>query len=458
MLCPLPKRGGSRPRFSSPTRNPQIAVQIVPKISSWCRRETPLLDPGESSRFLRRIPVVQRMGNAGSSGNGVGGGRRRASGPHHHHHHHQTPFGPAPSPPQPPPPTQQQQPMEVTANRYVFAAATPYPPQYPNPNPPQYYQYGYYPPPPMATPVPLPAPFDHHHRGVVGPHGEHPPHHLGWVGGGRYPAPCGPPPLPPPYVEHQKAVTIRNDVNVNKETIKVEPDEQNPDCFLVAFSFDATVAGSITVVFFAKEGTECNLTPTKDFLQPVTVSFKEGLGQKFRQPCGTGINFSMFNEAELMKGGELDIYPLAVKAEACPFNNQEPVGEDQQLETPNSQITQAFFEKKENGEYHVRVAKQILWVNQTRYELQEIYGIGNSVENDVDGNDPGKECVICLSEPRDTTVLPCRHMCMCSECAKILRFQTNRCPICRQPVERLLEIKINNSAEQQQQLESQGVY
>ncbi|XP_074585308.1 putative E3 ubiquitin-protein ligase LUL2 [Curcuma longa] len=398
------------------------------------------------------------MGNAGSSGNGVGGGRRRASGPHHHHHHHQAPFGVAPSPPQTPPaPQQQQQPMEVTANRYVFAAATPYPPQYPNPNPPQYYPYGYYPPPPMATPVPLPAPFDHHHRGVAGPHGEHPPHHLGWVGGGRYPAPCGPPPLPPPYVEHQKAVTIRNDVNINKETLKVEPDEQNPDCFLVAFSFDATVAGSITVVFFAKEGSECNLTPTKDLLQPVTVSFKEGLGQKFRQPCGTGINFSMFNEANLMKGGELDIYPLAVKAEACPSNNQEPVGEDQKLETPNSQITQAFFEKKENGEYQVRVAKQILWVNQTRYELQEIYGIGNSVENDVDGNDPGKECVICLSEPRDTTVLPCRHMCMCSECAKILRFQTNRCPICRQPVERLLEIKINNSAEQQQQQESQGV-
>jgi hypothetical protein len=31
---------------------------------------------------------------------------------------------------------------------------------------------------------------------------------------------------------------------------------------------------------------------------------------------------------------------------------------------------------------------------------------------------------------------------MCSECAKVLRFQTNRCPICRTPVERLLEIKV----------------
>ena len=163
--------------------------------------------------------------------------------------------------------------------------------------------------------------------------------------------------------------------------------------------------------FFAKEGTDCDVTATKeDLLAPVTVSFKEGLGQRFRQPSGTGIDFSIFDEAELMKGGELGMYPLAVKAEASLSSNQGPVGENQKLEIPNSQITQAVFEKKENCEYNVRVVKQILWVNQTRYELQEIYGIGNSVDNDTDGNDPGKECVICLSDPRDTTVLPCRHM------------------------------------------------
>ena len=27
-------------------------------------------------------------------------------------------------------------------------------------------------------------------------------------------------------------------------------------------------------------------------------------------------------------------------------------------------------------------------------------------------------CVICLVNDRDTTVLPCRHMCMCHECAQ----------------------------------------
>lgn len=254
-------------------------------------------------------------------------------------------------------------------------------------------------------------------------------------------------------MEHQKAVTIRNDVNLKKESLRIEADEENPGKFLAAFTFDATVAGSITVIFFAKEGEDCKLTPMKEsILPPVIVHFEQGLGQKFRQPSGTGIDFSMFEEAELLREGDVDVYPLAIKADACPANQTGTDGETVPGST-NSQITQVVFDK-DKGEYKVKVLKQILWVSGMRYELQEIYGIGNSVESDFDGNDPGKECVICLSEPRDTTVLPCRHMCMCSGCAKVLRFQTNRCPICRQPVERLLEIKVNNGNEEERSSDS----
>ena len=168
---------------------------------------------------------------------------------------------------------------------------------------------------------------------------------------------------------------------------------------------------SITILFFAKEGEGCTLTPMKENVLPlVTVNFQQGLGQKFKQPAGTGIDFSTFEESELLKVGDMDVYPVAIKADASSSDHDE----SKSNETPssgssNSQITQAVFEK-EKGEFQVKVVKQILWVNGMRYELQEIYGIGNSVESDVDGNDPGKECVICLSEPRDTTVLPCRHM------------------------------------------------
>lgn len=166
---------------------------------------------------------------------------------------------------------------------------------------------------------------------------------------------------------------------------------------------------SITILFFAKEDDGCNLTPMKEnIIAPVTVSFQHGLGQKFRQPIGTGIDFSLFEESELVKAGETDAYPLAVKAEAS-CDKQDGSNESLTSDRRNCQITQALFEK-EKGEFRVKVVKQILWVNAMRYELQEIYGIGNSVEGNLDGNDSGRECVICLSEPRDTTVLPCRHM------------------------------------------------
>lgn len=142
---------------------------------------------------------------------------------------------------------------------------------------------------------------------------------------------------------------------------------------------------------------------------PVTVHFQQGLGQKFRQPVGTGIDISRCEESELLKEGDMDVYPLVVKAEALPSNQKGSTDGSPEYGASNSQITQAVFEK-EKGEYQVRVVKQILWVSGMRYELQEIYGIGNSADDDFDANDPGKECVICLSEPRDTTVLPCRHM------------------------------------------------
>lgn len=150
-------------------------------------------------------------------------------------------------------------------------------------------------------------------------------------------------------------------------------------------------------MFFAKEGKDCDLIATKaDLFPSTTVSFPKGLGQKFKQPCGTGIELSALSEDELVEANESDVYHVAVKAEG---------------KTPNRQITHAVLEK-EKGEYKAKVVKQVLWVNGSKYVLKEIYGIGNTADGSggEDETESGKECVICLTEPRDTTVLPCRHM------------------------------------------------
>jgi hypothetical protein len=80
----------------------------------------------------------------------------------------------------------------------------------------------------------------------------------------------------------------------------------------------------------------------------------------------------------------------------------------------NSQVTEAVILKKENGDCKVRVLRQTIWVDGARYELKELYGVadaGDKTENaEEDEDDFGKECVICLSETRDTAVFPCRHL------------------------------------------------
>ncbi|CAN0535843.1 unnamed protein product, partial [Ectocarpus sp. 12 AP-2014] len=38
-----------------------------------------------------------------------------------------------------------------------------------------------------------------------------------------------------------------------------------------------------------------------------------------------------------------------------------------------------------------------------------------------------EECVICLTDPKNTLLLPCRHLCVCTECFR----HVDKCPVCR---------------------------
>ncbi|KHN01534.1 hypothetical protein glysoja_047775 [Glycine soja] len=89
----------------------------------------------------------------------------------------------------------------------------------------------------------------------------------------------------------------------------------------------------------------------ENVLPPVTVNFQQGLGQKFKQPSGTGIDFSTFEESELLKVGDMDVYPIAIKADASSSDHDESKSnETPSSGTSNSQITQAVFEK-EKGQF-----------------------------------------------------------------------------------------------------------
>ncbi|CAK9318601.1 unnamed protein product [Citrullus colocynthis] len=376
------------------------------------------------------------------------------------------------NPPPPPPPPYLSSSSFYYPSEPQSLSPTPPPPlqthQFTNSHPPPPHSHPYGPtsqplplPPIPHPPAPAPAPHPYYFSGgynscnygnsSMGRFNFHPYYANQSNGWSQIRPAMGPPLLPPPslpFVEHRQAKKVRNDVNVHKDTLRIEVDEQNPDHHLVSFVFDALYDGSVTILFFAKEEPNCRFVPVyPDAFKPVKIPFQKGPAQKFFQPVGTGFDLGFFELEDLSKPspGE-DIFPLVISAETCSpsQSDEEQIGEPQR-DNSHMQITQAVLEKKNGGLFQVRVIRQLLWIDGVRYELREIFGIGSSSAEGFDDNDTGKECVICMTEPKDTAVLPCRHLCMCSDCAKELRLQSNKCPICRQPIEELIEIKINNS-------------
>jgi baculoviral IAP repeat-containing protein 7/8 len=60
----------------------------------------------------------------------------------------------------------------------------------------------------------------------------------------------------------------------------------------------------------------------------------------------------------------------------------------------------------------------------------------NSVHSDSEGQDPSRECCICLQNVREIAFVPCGHTLCCRACSKKLK----ECPVCRKRVMRRLKI------------------
>ena len=256
---------------------------------------------------------------------------------------------------------------------------------------------------------------------------------------------------PPEQTQHTK--TIRNSVTLKKPTLKLVPLPEEPGKFALHFTFDAAAPCYVSVFFLAREEPSgaARLVPLQDKEPPPRVQRPRGLAQQF-------VWDELFDPSRYpiddLLAAEGERYPLVIRLEtlgppptdgSAPSEPPRPMPEPAGCALPpwvQSQTTYASLSPGEHG-WSVRVLKQRIWVDGVSYELQEIYGIENcATGNPEEDAMAGKECVVCLSEARDTTVLPCRHMCMCSGCARMLRHQTNRCPICRTPVQSLLEIKV----------------
>jgi len=253
-----------------------------------------------------------------------------------------------------------------------------------------------------------------------------------------------------------RLIKVPNLHNKNKTTVIGNDDgarEESTDdpitglLYNIEFTFDADCPCFVNIFYQAQEEV---VNKSLVFSSKVpdecskTMRFNAGCNQQFCLPAHKVLPSSLAVDVNLSEWNCKNI-PIAIQVTAdC---GEKFAG--------HSHVTYASFEKLSDQSWTIKLIKQKQVINGVCYLLQEIYGIENKVQRTVgDGvstdettnddlydDDNNSECVVCLSDTRDTLILPCKHLCLCSECANQLRFQQSGCPICRQPFRALLQIR-----------------
>jgi len=246
-------------------------------------------------------------------------------------------------------------------------------------------------------------------------------------------------PYPPPQA-NEPTKTLKSVVNIRRDSLhfkKIDSGEEGgPKQYNIEFTFDCDVRVAITLYYLCTEEVTPSglvLTPRDKCLVSPTYQYRRGAGQIFSQPDYVFIPEP--HEADLSYNPGCDTLPVAIHCVA-----------EEGEEPRQSHLTIAVVDKQSDDHYVLKAIKQKLFVDGLCYLLQEIYGIENKVTetyctDDEDVEDTGAECVVCMSDMRDTLILPCRHLCLCNACADSLRYQANNCPICRAPFRALLQIR-----------------
>ena len=221
------------------------------------------------------------------------------------------------------------------------------------------------------------------------------------------------------------------------------------------FTFDAEIAGEAQIFWDCVDMTfpeiledpsqlkkaGLDLQREKADAKPKWFKFPAGSGQEWH---GASIRSSKASSAAMRKerrwehaGKSGSVTPLVVRLRGL------VQGEGEQ-----SQTTYAALQKTgpAGRELAARCLRQKVLCHGCIYTTEEVYGA--SVE-DGEEEDP---CVVCQTEPRECIILPCRHCCMCYECAKDLT-QTGsvqleygqvvtgadpKCPMCREDIESVI--------------------
>lgn len=224
-----------------------------------------------------------------------------------------------------------------------------------------------------------------------------------------------------PAAQHRSVQEAKVHAFWDKSSFRFERADSAQDKYCWNFQADMTAEAPCTVDvhFHCREA----LNGNRLAWTPVEQGGPPSIARSF----GAGKHQVMFDKLLNLKKYPLEVYFKLKKETGLIPIVLSLVANDVQLVTHLTAVPQG-------NSLQCTMVRQKAVINGAEYPLEEVYGI-SSVSKEHDNAATGEPCVICLTDPRNTVVLPCQHLCLCKDCASQLQvgaaLRGDKCPICR---------------------------
>lgn len=113
-------------------------------------------------------------------------------------------------------------------------------------------------------------------------------------------------------------------------------------------------------------------------------------------------------------------------------------------------VNMYYFDIESHDDAHaLKLIKQKIEIRKKSYFVYDIFGLETLKTGRMNEDAINKYCKICLDNQIAVIILPCRHMCLCLECAMLYNQKDSRnknkmkheCPICRGGIKSFINIQ-----------------
>ncbi|KAL0207395.1 hypothetical protein P9112_012023 [Eukaryota sp. TZLM1-RC] len=213
-----------------------------------------------------------------------------------------------------------------------------------------------------------------------------------------------------PTTNHPPRVAKAVDMSfiLDKSSVSLIPTE-SPGFFNATLTFKASSTGSLTFIYGAQR--EEKALPRPIFDRPPHIQhFDSNLGENITLSSPFPLHLDQLSslQPDHQQFHVVLIFSNGANETLCYYYRIE-------LRRGKPTLILSFFD---------------VFLDGVCYNIQELYGQGDE-----------SQCVVCLTNDPDTSILPCRHSIICLECAQTLTRTTNKCPVCRGYIEGLMKLE-----------------